>query len=104
MTGKAGNEPRHVFNRQQKQMHHCYHFSSNSLLILTLIFVPCFPRWRKKKCVVYYSRGERSAFDDLFLKNEIWLFIVTDTCNSPNMPGDSEPNSEIGYRKAIGEA
>lgn len=55
-----------------------------------------FPKVEEKKCVVYDTRGERNA---LYKKNEIWLLVVTDTCNSHTMPGNNEPNSEIGYRK-----
>lgn len=47
-------------------------FSSNSLLILTVVFAPCFPRL-KDKDALYITQGEREmpSIRSLYVKNGI---------------------------------
>lgn len=62
-----------------------------------------FPELEGKMCCILLKGRDKCFWWSLHIKNEIWLLIVTDTYNLPNMPGDSEPNSEIGCRKDIEE-
>lgn len=36
-----------------------HHFSSNSLLILMLVFASCFPRWKKKMLFIVLKGREK---------------------------------------------